>query len=313
MTIEEALELLAVMLWTMQAISIMIWSADTMITICDAMRNYRIEKGPADDPLKEMRLFLLTQQNASTLGIPNDVLQIIGEYSDYNEIKTLFRILTTSEDRKRVIGFEYYQKMDKEYPSRISKMQYLRNVNRGFEVDVDGWSNFAFTFDATQTFIQEICLDSFWNGSEVKVEKNPATINWEAFQGFKQLRYLSLQELNLTVSIDDIAKLPDTLIGLKLSGNTWSYPSGDLNLNLLPQNLQHLWVDYCFGMDGLLRFTAPHSQLKELSIIGVEIDDIIDLYPPPPYLKQIWLSIMGTSIPLHTLGFLRSNLSILIN
>ena len=84
-----------------------------MMTICDAMRNYGIEKGPADDPLKEMRLFLLTQQNASTLAIPNDVLHIIGEYSDYNEIKSLFRILTTSQDRQRVIGFDSYQEMNK--------------------------------------------------------------------------------------------------------------------------------------------------------------------------------------------------------
>lgn len=314
MKMNKILELSTVMLWTMPAVTIMIWSMDT---ICDAIQNYGVGAGagPDDDPLKQMRWFLLSQRNATRLRIPDEVLGIIGGYSDYNEIKTLFRILKTSRDRKRVIGFDSYEEMHEVYPSRvgrISKVRYLTAVHRGFSMEVDGWNNFAFIFDESKTFIEDICLDGFWNGTDFERDMNPVAINWDAFRGFKYLKYLSMQHLNLTLSMDDLSKLPNTVVSLKLNGNVWSEQSGDLDLNLLPRKLQHFSVDHCYGMNGFLSFTAPHSELRELSMIGVDIQDFVNLYAPPPYLRQITLDLMGmgSSIPSTTLKFMQSNWSI---
>ena len=88
---------------------------------------------PIDDPQKRMTIFLLAQHNLiSSKRIPADSYRVISDYSDYihhNEIRSLFRILPR-EDRRGVLGFDDYHQMHQRYPSRTTKVEYLKTLQR---------------------------------------------------------------------------------------------------------------------------------------------------------------------------------------
>ena len=99
----------------------------------------RIQKGkwrfrnlnPIDDSQRVSALVMMAQQNISRrLRIPNELHEVIHRYADYNEIRTLFRILTSPEDRKGVLGFETHGEMHREYPTKSEKVRYLKNFRQ---------------------------------------------------------------------------------------------------------------------------------------------------------------------------------------
>ena len=57
--------------------------------------------------------------------LPTVLHQIIAEYADHNDIRNLYHILRSPEDRKQVLGFTSYRAMDQQLPSKRSKIEYL--------------------------------------------------------------------------------------------------------------------------------------------------------------------------------------------
>lgn len=273
----------------------------TLLEIQTAPRpNYDVE-GPMIDFLVSV------SQRDSTRNSADSLSRLVHEFSDTDDIRTLFRTLTSAEDRKRVLGFESHHEMDERYPSQVSKVAYLKTLLRWTDGCAEsGDDGSAITFDDSDNFIVGILWDEFWNGTVQEPERDPRDIYWPAVTKLTRLQSLSLKHLDLRIGYDDLAYLPPSLVVLDITGNSWTEASGDVDLSMLPQALKGFSADYCLGMTGSLKLAAPLSMLRSLDLMGNELEGITDLIPPPPCLTNIRLSIRPIDIPQSTLMFLKS-------
>ena len=222
--------------------------------------------------------FMLAQQrhNNPKLRIPVELTKIIHQYSDYNEIRTLFQILTSPKDRKEILGFTSYVQMHLYLPSRADKIAHLKKGLKtrllpSLEYDPesdnesdseDVWQDHVNTigFGDQDVFIHRLGFQSnLPNGSAI-------SFNWDALTQLTQLEELTITNLDMSISMDDIRKLPKSLRVLSIRGNVWSDPSGDVDLGLLPLGLEVFEADSCRGMNGILGLNAPYSNLVKLDL-----------------------------------------------
>ena len=243
------------------------------------------------------RLFIAAQQhlNECTQRLPLEICQIIEEYSDKNELKALFRLLTTPKDRIAVIGFESYQEMHKILPLRVSKVDYLKALTRK--------TGPGFVFDATETSVVEIhpLIDQFvlayldnqdWNGTHKDQHNYSNALNWNVFHVFSHLHTVSFNGLNLQISMDDLAKLPPSLRRLDIGGNVWTQASGDIDLNQMPIGLESFRATGCLGINGSLKLFAPRSNLRTVALMNNDLYDVeIRDWEIAPKLKQLFLEL----------------------
>lgn len=251
----------------------------------------------ASDPAsndRATRLFAVVQQhlNESARRLPFEICQIVEEYSDADEIKAIFRLLATPRDTMAVIGFESYTQMHEMLPLRVSKLNHLNFLTRRNFPMHPLPNGKTFIFDTTETFVNEIMWDRYWNGTDVEPEKDPHFINWKAFRGFSHLHSVSLNGLNLQISMDDLAKLPSSIRVLDIGGNIWAEPSGHLDLNRMPKGLETFEAAGCQGINGSLKLMAPRCYLRTVVLTnndlrGVEIGEWLI----PPRLKRLYLEL----------------------
>lgn len=259
---------------------------------------------PIEDCHKVSALVMLAQRNVSSaLQIPSELQQVIHEYSDLNEIRTLFEILTLSEDKKGILGFESYEAMHQKHPTRSSKVLHLANLrddgeqcDNGYNEE-DSWCDpRAVKFGQDNRFIIGINWTPIITVPIILMQcppdfsHIPKAINWKAIGALKHLRYLRFGYLKLNVSMHDIKSLPDSVQSLDIAGCVWTEPSGDVDLSLLPSGLREFNGCECEGMTGLLKFAAPHSNLTVLRLAHTLIHDVSGLNDMPPSLKTLYLS-----------------------
>ena len=218
---------------------------------------------PVDDSHRVCARFMLAQQkqNKPKLQIPAELIEIIHQYSDYNEIRTLFQIMTSPEDRQKVFGFTSYVQMHRYLPSTADKVAYLKKgLGEGTLHGVFGKAN-KITFDDQNVFIQKLWFVSDASGRSARASD---VFNWDAIGELQHLEELMLGNLGMSISMDDIQKLPKSLKNLDIRGNIWTTPSGDVDLSLLPRGLEEFSAVACQGMSGFLKFNAPDSNLVQL-------------------------------------------------
>ena len=260
---------------------------------------------PIDDSQRVSALVMMAQQNIPRrLRIPNELHQAIHEYSDYNEIRTLFRILTSSEDRKGVLGFESYGEMHQEYPTKLDKVRYLKHFRqfRDGEEKEDNESDEDNAWFDPQTIKfgsngdhNQFIIGINWT-PVVTVpygaypSHDPKSINWRAIGGLKHLRYLRLDYLKLNVSMHDISSLPDSLRLMGIRRCAWTESSGNVDVSLFPPGLREFHGCECEGMTGSLNLAAPSSNLTDLRLEETEIQDVSGLHAMPPSFESLYLS-----------------------
>ena len=125
---------------------------------------------PIDDPSKMLSVFLMAQKRDTRRSrrLPMVLLKVIGEYSDYNEIKMLFRVLKSPEDRHRILGFSSFREMDETLQSRQSKGRHLTELIRVDEVGFF-WGPTLY-FDVDVKSIWKIDWFGKWNGMQYIVD-----------------------------------------------------------------------------------------------------------------------------------------------
>ena len=208
---------------------------------------------------KVMRLFVMSQGRHREHRLPVEVQRIIGCFADYNDIETLFDILTSPQERKRIIGFESYDQMDRQYPSKRAKVAHLRSLRsrtpyssiRRFTVKGDGVSIAMIDWSA-----------------HCNQRRAPRDIVWSAMRRFRNLKLLYLNDIGISISMTQLAQLPPSLKVLDIGGNVWVEPNGDLDLNLLPLGLSDFSATFCQGMNGTLKLFAPRSTLETVNVRG---------------------------------------------
>ena len=87
---------------------------------------------PIDDSKRVLALMIMAQRKDSNKTrlerIPDVLYRIVFEYSDHNEIRTLFRMFSSSEDSKCALGLERNEVMHEKYASREAKVRYLKRL-----------------------------------------------------------------------------------------------------------------------------------------------------------------------------------------
>ena len=255
---------------------------------------------PIDDSQRVSALVMLAQQNVpNKIRIPPELQQIIHQYFDYNEIRTVFKILTSTKDRKGVLGFENYHKMHQEHPCKLAKILYLSGETMVFRRG-------AFGFSDQQRFIVSIDWTPYiamqWRGHS---RHDPTTINWNAIGQLKHLQYLRLAALRLNVSMQDIKSLPDSLRSLNIAGCVWTEPEGDVDISLFPSGLRVFIGFACEGMTGILKLAAPHSNLTTLRLERTEIRDVSGIHALPRKFKSLYLSGARLNLSQSYIAFFR--------
>lgn len=196
-------------------------------TIQTAQRMF-LNPDPIDDSQRVSALFVLAQRNVHELRIPEELHYIVFEYSDYNEIRTLFQVTL---GKRRVLGFGSYQEFHRNHPIRQSKMMYLGNC--GVNFGSDG---------------RLIGID--WRGMVLR------SINWNAISGLKYLRYLYLGYVRFEVSMQGLQSLPDSMEALIIEGCIWT--ESYLDTCVLPPGLIDIDTRHTQIMTRLLRPDARH-------------------------------------------------------
>ena len=231
-----------------------------------------LPSAPIDDPQRFFGLVMLAQQRSEfrQLRIPGEVYEIIHQYFDYNDIRTLFQMFTSPENAK-VFGFVSYEAMHWIKPLRGDKVEYLKSLSAKRLDEIFHSVLHKIVFDEDDVYIKEISIPSK-RSRRCLVTRQRTAFNWKAVAKFARLRFLRVGGLKIDISMDDIQKLPESLEHLSIYGNNWISKSGDVDLNLLPRGLGVFDADGCQGMNGALLLHAPDSQLVELRMSNTGVD-----------------------------------------
>lgn len=225
------------------------------------------DQNPIEDARRSSALLMMAQQNMpEELVIPTDLQQEILQYSDYNEIRSLFKLFTSSDDRSGALGYEHYEQIHHRYPARADKLKYLKRLGKRRPIlEIGDSLNPTITFDAQNKFIEGISISKHY------FDESPHAINWDAVASLKHLEVLQLNHMKITVSMEDIRKLPDSVKVLEIRGNSWTNTTGNVDLRLLPQGVKVFAADHCKGMNGSLKMHAPSSNLEHLSVGNTDL------------------------------------------
>ena len=248
-----------------------------------------------DDSHRTFAWFMLPQQiqNIPKLRIPSELTEIIHQYSDCNDIRTLFQILTSPGDRRKVFGFTSYVQMHRYLPSRMAKVAHLKKglgirfwdlISGGTGSDPGGEPANGVAFDHQDVFIQQLW---FWNTGGRNV-RAPNVFNWDAMAKLTHLEELQLGYLGMSISMDDIQKLPKSLKKLNIMGNIWTAPSGDVHLGMLPRGLEEFSAFNCRGMNENLIFDAPHSNLYRLDLRETDLQPQLNAVLRYSKISKMW-------------------------
>lgn len=257
----------------------------------------KLPTDPVDDSQSILKLVLMAQQRLSpTLRIPSVLCKEIHEYSDHNEIRTLFQMFTSPEDRLEVFGFASYEALHRVKQTKAAKAEYLQKwgIHQSMHRSRSCWGKMIMTviFDDEDQFITDITMGicGFGTGVFDAVKKKKLIFNWDALADLVHLKELILSGLELVVSMDDIQKLPDSLRRLEINHNHWTTASGDVDLSLLPSGLINFSANSCRGMNGTLKLDAQHSSLTNLQVRETELKMQLNLEETlPSSLKTIGL------------------------
>ena len=242
---------------------------------------------PIDDSQKVSALLMMAQRRLpSKLRIPEDLLLAIHQYSDHNEIRTLFQICTSPEDRTQVFGFESYEAMHRRYPSKAAKAEHLNVKQREFR-GMPSSLDITIVFDWQWVFIQSISIDTGCGSCSVEERHQ---LNYNAIGDLAHLRTMHICGLKIAISMEDIQKLPSSLNMLRIQGVVWTNVPGDVDLSLLPRGLQMFSATHCRGMSGLLKLHAPQSNLVTLDVKATALCVLVDSAATfPPSLNGVFL------------------------
>ena len=234
---------------------------------------------PVDDSQRASALFLLAQQSMPReLRLPADLYEAIHQYSDYNEIRTLFRLLTFHDVRKQVFGFENYAELHREYRSKMAKMMYLKAFkSRSVPVTFVNLE-IKITFDEDNVIIKRLDIKIILGeNNDVSmddvlrfVEEDRCVFNWDEMKNFKHLEKLTLSGMGIQISMDAIYNLPDSIKSLMIV-DSLSFV-GDVDLSLLPRGLVQFAAMSCPGFTGSLKLHAPDSKLIYLGLGGADLN-----------------------------------------
>ena len=240
---------------------------------------------PIDDSHRVSALLMIAQRRlAERMRISNDLHRVIHQYADYNEIRTLYRMFPLLRDRMRIFGFESYEAMHRRYQTRASKISYIQSLRRRSRTQ----EVVEVTFDQNQRFIKTLKIRRV---ALPFADNHHLAFNWDAVAELAHLTYLQLSGLGIEVSMNDIRNLPDSLKILEIRANYWMSKTaqGDVDLSLLPRELESFSASGCRGLNGTLKLDAPDSKVVSLAFSDTDlrmgVDCIIDL---PPSLKRIF-------------------------
>ena len=123
----------------------------------------KLQTDPVDDSQSISKLVLMAQQRLSPiLRIPGVLCKEIHEYFDYNEIRTLFRMFTSPEDRLEVFGFASYEALHHVKQTKAAKVDYLQKwgIHRSMHRSRSCWGQMIMTviFDDEDQFITDITM-----------------------------------------------------------------------------------------------------------------------------------------------------------
>ena len=240
---------------------------------------------PIDDSQRVSALVMMAQQRIpQNLRIPDELHEIIHQYSDHHEIRTLFHTLNSPVDRVKVFGFQGYEAMHKRYRTKAWKVAYLSAWERECSFNSLG------IFTKIQFDPHDVCIHTYsiWVYKNLAVPVNQNGFNWDAVAELTNLKELSLMKLDIAISMDDIQKVPGSLRELGIRKNIWTTISGDVDVGLLPRGLQRFNAICCRGMNGTLKLDAPDSNLRFLGFTGTDLRLQIESSSKlPPSLKAI--------------------------
>lgn len=280
-------------------------SGDTLCTRILAQSVHETRRvTPIEDPA--FNQFMMTQKRNTAISralcLPVELNHIIGCYANYNDIRALFDILPSPCERRHVIGFPSYDQMDRHYPSRKSKVDYLQSdfiAEREIGIGPPGgqvWGSSlplqqpgtVYMFDAAGWFIKGI------NWSLYRRYRKPNGINWGEVKKFKNLNVLKLGCIpDITISMEDLALLPSSIKYLDVRGNRWTskWPTegrGYVELLLLPSGLRYFQATGCLGMR-VLDLIAPQSKLTHIDVQLTGICEIFGWEDAPPQLEKLMI------------------------
>ena len=248
---------------------------------------------PIDDSKRVLALMIMAHHRNSNKTrmerIPDVLYRVIFEYSDHNEIRTLFRMFSSSEDSKCALGLESYEVMHKQYASRDAKVRYFRRLmNRPNNQYMHMSSNaYGRVLGLRSSSIQYIWWFRTWN-ENISFPEIQHPLNWQAVGELTNLRILEFRGVNIPVSMSDLQALPDSLTDLDISDNIWTTTAGDVDLSLLRRPLERFWAAGCQGMNGSLNLDAPYSNLRYLDVADTQLYLQVDPVPRlPPSLRQV--------------------------
>lgn len=137
-------------------------------------------------------------------------------------------------------------------------------------------------------YIKSIGLQMKPTDSSWTFPRNQNAIVWEGVAELGHLEVLDLYKCKIAVSMDDIQKLSQSVKSVTINHNFWTTTTGNVDLSLLPTNLERFSASACKEMNGKLKWHAPHSNLVDLSLgytaLHLEMDPTAKL---PPSLKHI--------------------------
>lgn len=220
---------------------------------------------PIFDARRASAFIMMAQQYIPKLRIDEELHQIIVEFSGHNEIRALFRMFTTSQDTMNAFGFPTYEAMHQQYPMREDKVQYLTDFKHRWD-GITGMLKTTIIFGLRGRFIREIRIRKI-----IWFDEHQCAFNWDAITEFVHLAVLELAYLKISVSFENIERLPTSLRVLNLDGNVGTSSMSDGSLHALPVGLRRFSMDNCNDMNWVLQLDAPHSNLKILKLWATNI------------------------------------------
>lgn len=226
------------------------------------------------DSQRVRALVIIAQQSMpNALRFSGELHQIIHQYSDHNEIRTLFPVLKSPEGRKEAFTIESYEATHRRYWFGARKAKYLKTLGirsicdtlRGPEPHAKMW--FKIILHQNNGSIQKIEV-----GGYLFPEEDDQAFSQDARVGQASLEALKLMYHGSDVSMIGIRKFPDTLRSLEIDSWYWSDSPDDVDLRLRPRRLQALAAANCQGRNG----TLVQLQVVDPGI-RVHVDSIVQL------------------------------------